>query len=919
MSASNGSDSLLGGASGNLFQLKNGASLQNSVITGNTGTDTIQLLAGAHTLGDSAFSNISGTSIEKLVLGSVTNGNGNSITLGTTAALKGISTVIGGTQHDTINATAFTSAITIDASAGSGARLLGSTANTNQNTLIGGSAGGNEFVVGTMGSNSIVGGSNGKDTITFTSTTTIAPAGITSSISKIGTLEFHAANNSVVLGSDALIAGIRTLVGGEGNDTGGDTFNTSAYGTAGVLFQITDQNYLKNITTMVGGAGVDTLKLSRDGVSVTDENVAKLKNIDILQTANGTNRFLMHNAFYTAGIDSIIGGTGSNIIDMSSSFYDPFNAIGTNFNDVITFDMSKGSYTLLVNDDELRYARVVGGGSGGNVSITNVNGAVADIYFTNLYDAKINSVTYASGSITLGENAKASGLTRLYFAAGDAYVSAFNAPLVVNGNIHESAERVFTSFAALADLTFNGGSGTDTLVIEDSQARAITSLKGDFDVLVLGDGENFVNLGNDAGLSAIVGGKGADTLNFLFNTTGINFVMDATVMGNTDAFAQITGGTGRDTISVNFGSTGNAFVDTQLARVDLYWGPIRSSFSTDTLGGNDYTFVTNFDFNGIDEVYVHDNDYIDASTVNRQLNFIFGNLIDFQTASIDGHNGQNTLTLNEYIDPTVGSDTLTINDVDFAFKNNVHTLVLNSVDPTENYHAAFDVALGATAQAAGIKNVVGGNGSDFLDASSMSRTVTLSGGLNERLGMELKEPKKSDSTILRDTLIGGSGADSLYGDNFYDSLVGGIGADTLNGTSSTAKGANEIDTLTGDGGNDLFVLGDTSNAYYNTAGLGGDYAIITDYTAGDIFHLRDLTSQFGTATDAPFQNVGGYVFGAARYGVTGAGANNSYLFVDNDKNGTATQGDNLIAVIQSATSTLTLSDLADNNIFKFQG
>jgi hypothetical protein len=204
----------------------------------------------------------------------------------------------------------------------------------------------------------------------------------------------------------------------------------------------------------------------------------------------------------------------------------------------------------------------------------------------------------------------------------------------------------------------------------------------------------------------------------------------------------------------------------------------------------------------------------------------------------------------------------------------------------------------------------------------MTTAVTLSGGLNVRLDRD----NATSLTILQDTLIGGSGADSLYGDNFYDSLVGNNGADTLNGTSSTAKGANEIDTLTGgstggpDADNDLFVLGDASNAYYNTAGQGGDYAIITDYTAGDIFRLKDLTSQFGTATDALVQNVGGYVFGAARYGVTGAGANNSYLFVDNDKNGTATQGDNLIAVIQSATeSAFTTSDLNSNTIFKFQG
>jgi hypothetical protein len=938
MNASNGSDSLLGGANGNLFQIRNGANLQNSFITGNTGSDTIQLLAGAQTLGDSTFSNISGNSIEQLVLGSATNGN--SITLGTTAASKGIDTVIGGTRRDTIDATAFTSAITIDASASSGSRLIGSTTNGDLNTLIGGSAGGNEFVLGAISSNSLVGGSNGLDTLTLVSNgVTLVDADFTP-ISKIGTLKLEGGwngtkGNTVTLGANALIAGIRTLVGGEGDNLGiGDEINTFAYGSAGVLFQVTDQDYLANITTLVGGSGIDTLKFSRDGVSVTDENVAKLTAIDVIQTANGTNRFLMHDAFYLAGIDSIIGGTGTNIIDMSHPAYDPLNR--TTFDDAITFDMSAGSYSLLVNDSELRYAKVVGGSRGGSVSITDVNGAVTDNLFENLYDAKISSVSYSGASIFLGENAMATGMSILNITDTDAYVWDFNAPLAINGTGTNSAERVFTSFAALADLTFNGGGGSDTLALEFSEARAITSLKGDFDVLALDGGNNFVRLGNDAGLSVIVGGTGSDTLNFSANTTGINFVMNESRMGNTVYDALITGGIGSDMLTIEFGlTTANTLDDIQFTQTSLQLanGDTLNGFTTDTsdiggviVGQNYYIFDEVFDGTGISRIFAHNGDTLDAGGAwdgvggaggaSGPLNFILGE-DDFPDVEIIGTAGDDTLTLNIATAPS----TVTIADADFALQSDVEILVLNSVHAKE--HANFEVVLGGYAETlTGLEFVIGGNGGDSLDATAMTTAVTLSGGLNVRLDKD----NATSLTILQDTLIGGSGADSLYGDNFYDSLVGNNGADTLNGTSSTAKGANEIDTLTGgstggpDADNDLFVLGDASNAYYNTAGQGGDYAIITDYTAGDIFRLKDLTSQFGTATDALVQNVGGYVFGAARYGVTGAGANNSYLFVDNDKNGTATQGDNLIAVIQSATeSAFTTSDLNSNTIFKFQG
>jgi hypothetical protein len=697
-------------------------------------------------------------------------------------------------------------------------------------------------------------------------------------------------------------------VGGEGDDLGtGNSINTSGYGSAGVLFQITDQDYLANITTLVGGTGVDTLKFSRDDVSVTDENVAKLQNIDVLQVANGTNRFLMHNDFYTAGSDSIIGGTGSNIIDMSHPDYDPLNV--TSFDDSITFDMSAGSYSLLVNDSELRYAKVVGGSRGGSVSITDVSGAVTDIMFSNLYDAKISSVSYSGASIELGENAMATGMSILNITETEAYVWDFNAPLVINGMGTNSAERVFTSFAALANLTFNGGGGSDTLAIEFSDARVITSLKGDFDVLALDGGNNFVRLGNDAGLSVIVGGTGADTLNFSANTTGINFVMNASLMGATVDEALITGGSGSDMLTIEFGlTTANTLNDIQFTQTSLKTaiGDTLNGFTTDTseiggviVGQNYYIFDEIFDATGISRIFAHNGDTLDAGGASGPLNFILGE-DDFPDVEIIGTAGDDTLTLNI----TTAPSTVTIADSDFALQSSVEFLVLNSVDPTGKYHAEFDVALEATAQAAGIRRVVGGNGGDSLDASSMTQAVTLSGGLNVRLDKD----SPTSLTILQDTLIGGSRADSLYGDNFYDSLVGNNGADTLNGTSSTALGSNEIDTLTGGGGNDFFVLGDATNAYYNTGARASDYAVITDFSVGDKIQLKDLSALYAPAlATPPVTNDYGYLIDTNDIhgvGALGVGVN-SYLYADTDKSGTITTGDNLIAAINSTGGALT--------------
>ena len=890
-----------------------------------------------------AYRNPSFTDIEVLDL-SLLSGSA-SVTLN--PAASGLETLIASSFNDTIDAAAFSSAITIDASASSGARLIGSISNTNQNTLIGGSAGGNEFVLGSISTNSLVGGANGLDTLTLKNGGILADSDF-ATVSYIGTLKFEGSSpNTVSLGSNALIAGIRTLVGGEGDDDGtGNTFDTSAYGSSGVLFQITDQDYLTNITTMVGGSGVDTLKFSRDGVSVTDENVASLFNIDVLQMAGGTNRFLLHDDFVGKGIETMIGGTGLNIIEMNANLYSPASDA-----DIIAMDMSFGTrYTLNVDDTIVEFARVIGGANGGSVSITETNGTVQDADLANLYAANIHRLVY-SGDITLAGNAEASGVDILDLpGGGTADVSDFHKELTINGGLLNgiemdagitttlwvsiTGEKVRTSFAALADLTFNGIEGTDTLQIIDSEARAITSLKGNFEVLELGGGNNYFKLADDAGLQSVIGGGGADTLDFSDNTTGINFVMDSNVLGTIVNGATIKGGSGVDTITVNFTSpisglptTGNTFNDTQLTRVRLS-GAIEDTlngFSTDADGGNTYNFATQFNNNGISRIYAHASDVINTTAVaGRDITFVFQDEADIQSSKITARSGVVPINTIQLITPDNLSGDISLTNAHFANHSNIDAFLFTPLNTGS--HTNLDLTIGPSP----ISSITGGNGMDTINASAMITAVTLSGGINAQFGSDkgtnplFFDVNNDNRPKLIDALIGGSGADSLYGDNFYDSLVGNNGNDTLCGTSSTARGANEIDTLTGgvagvgDVGNDLFILGDSSNAYYNTAALGGDYAIITDFTAGDIIQLKDLTSQFGTATDAPAQNVGGYVFGNARYGVTGSGTFNSYLFVDNDKNGSESQGDNLIAVIQSAAlGTFTTSDLEDNLRFKF--
>ncbi|MBE9187540.1 FG-GAP repeat protein [Microcoleus sp. LEGE 07076] len=85
----------------------------------------------------------------------------------------------------------------------------------------------------------------------------------------------------------------------------------------------------------------------------------------------------------------------------------------------------------------------------------------------------------------------------------------------------------------------------------------------------------------------------------------------------------------------------------------------------------------------------------------------------------------------------------------------------------------------------------------------------------------------------QDIVIGGDGNDSLFGGLGNDVLKGDNGNDILTGVDINAinPGIEEIDTLTGGGGSDIFILGDANNTYYDNGD--SDYGLITDFNASE--------------------------------------------------------------------------------------
>jgi len=152
-----------------------------------------------------------------------------------------------------------------------------------------------------------------------------------------------------------------------------------------------------------------------------------------------------------------------------------------------------------------------------------------------------------------------------------------------------------------------------------------------------------------------------------------------------------------------------------------------------------------------------------------------------------------------------------------------------------------------------------------------------------------------------DTINGGEGSDTIYGgkdndlisgDLGSDFISGDIGNDTLIGVSSTHDnpGLNEIDTLTGGEGTDVFILGNSSNVYYNSnLGFGGlsDYALITDFSFSEDFIQLKSGITYLTGLSPIDSGTG--------------------IFIDSDNSLGLSNGDELIAVLSNIEPTTVIS------------
>ncbi len=159
-----------------------------------------------------------------------------------------------------------------------------------------------------------------------------------------------------------------------------------------------------------------------------------------------------------------------------------------------------------------------------------------------------------------------------------------------------------------------------------------------------------------------------------------------------------------------------------------------------------------------------------------------------------------------------------------------------------------------------LETIWDGGGIDTIDWSNQSTAalINLNAGEWSELGPAYWNGKVYDSETLAiaydvtiENAVGGTGNDSIIGNQAANLLVGGKGNDTLTGANGNDTlrgygGAAEFDILTGGAGRDYFELGNSSSVFC----LGEGYATITDFSSvEDQIILSGDLSQYTMQTD----------------------------------------------------------------------
>ena len=846
-----GYDTMIGASGNDSFTIQAFAPEGRSLgrINGNAGSDTIAFNENGISITDNNFG--SSSNIDQVEALRTKNGT-NYIQLGTQAAASGMATIIGGSGKDTIEATGFNgSSLTIES--GNEADFISGSDAASNHILSG--AGDDSIILKDAAAvgHSTVDGGVGTDTLSLSSATTLADTQL-GGLSGVEILRAASTGASkFVLGATAqLVSGVRTVIGGNANDTldaSGYNAGINLNGGAGDdnLVLSTGDNLRQS--NVVAGSGNDTLSFGIAALSVTDEDFTGVTTVEALMTANGNNRILLGANAQTAGIATLIGGTGRDTFDASG-----FTTRGVVF-------LAPDATDSLVGGAGID---TISTGSSFNMSLSS------GIEVLNLTSSSAATLTGNDSNNSIFGGA-GSNDTLIGKGGNDYLDGRTGADSMVGGTGNDT----FVVDDLGDTVAENLSEGTDTVV-----SKINYTLADNFEVLILGGKDSISGTGNNldntlignSAQNTLFGGDGNDSI----TANNPNVLPDISFVGrNVSTAAQnyLTSGSN----SLINGLGGQSGYGTSVVNT----GDDNSSQSIDitpVFGANGLNFYGN----QIKRVFINNNGNITFNNPSRQFTpesidsglgtpIIAPFWADVDTRGNTGNvspggtsNGANRVFWN--IDSTNRVMTVTWDDVGFYARNStkVNAFQLQLIDSGNGNgfivfrYEAVNWTTGDSSFSGGTDGL-GGNvaRAGFNTGTGQSIELPQSGiesailGLPQttpNLGLNANAPgvfvfevmngQISLGNVTGDSLAGGGGNDTLVGGDGNDTLDGGIGGDAMNGGAGDDTYVVDAtgDTIIDSAGTDVVrssISFDLSNTL-NAGGSGIENLVYTGFSAATL-------------------------------------------------------------------------------------
>jgi serralysin len=764
---------------------------QFSTIDGGIGgTDTLAL---SNTLSNNdSFGNVYNFNALQLT---GTGGEGNSVTLGSSADAAGFVSVYGSTGDDTITVT-------------SGDTLL---------SYINAGDGNDLVSVDSLGQFSTIdGGFGGTDTLVLGST--LSNNDSFGNVINFNALQLSGSGSygtAVTLGASADAAGFTSLYGSAGNDTITVTFSDTllSYLNAGDGNDLVSVDSLGQFSTIDGGAGIDTINLG--GVTLNDGNFGgtTVQNFEVISVGCNTSS--------SFAISHDIGSAVTLGANMAASGLT--SLIGSDCNDTLTIAAGDTLATYLNANAGNDFVTVDFGGAstvsgGGSVTPTHETLTASAAYAI----AQSNVLTSFDGVSFSGVYLSSNYIASDSPGSGLSLGGSFGSPLTLeSATFHTTAAggditytlQGYDSLGSpiLGDtLSFTGAEGTSTLV------NFRTLFSGVYEV-----GISNGNAGNTFGLDSLVvdtlPAQGAVTL------TGNNFTVHNGGINSGSSYGRLNL-TGSSLIKKRVSGWYNHYANTSETIHSAFGGNFTLSsvdYKTNTLGGSSDWSLQGYDSLGnpitgetatltgsstyaldtLGGAWTLGSRYVVLSNISSiSGSYLYIDSLGYTLPTLGG--GSSTLPAfnGSTLDGSLGTDTLhvgvgaTLRDNDFINVHSFEALLLSGTNSSTN-----EVTLGSTAQTTGFSSVFAGtSASAYVDASAYTNDIYIT-GTGSSYGL---------------TLVGGSGNDTIIGGYaIADSLVGNGGdnlfqfSNATNLGNSTIVGAAGTDTL------ELTTTGDINDAF----------------------------------------------------------------------------------------------------------